>query len=529
MLQIVKNKLKTFIKQYGWKGFLAVLFYPFITLVTTPVRLIQTLLHCRVLAEGKDWQFYPHFSPHSAMTSLFYWTGALNLYRFGRSGKSPYLGLGKLTLSQLFYYSLPSLYAYWKAGAVTLLLGMFGWWASHFLWLDMNSNSTRCLLIIFLILISTFFYSHTFVRQNYNVMGWLFLPVVLYGWAQGNWALAALACLGASFGSITVVFLIHLLSIVYSLEILSFYPFLTIFPAGLKLLLHLWPCLSKDRIIETTSNISKAIGLTNKKAKYRRDKETVFNVSKIYRVVIYIQFLIVFLFITGKLPALLIASIILWVVNAKYLRFADDQSMDILIVTVSSSVMLASSSESIGLLVSYWLLVSPLPLLSGYYGFRNLVMVPVLPPANILPIINEIKLFLSPAEKGSRILMAFNDPENKYEKLFDGYRSLIDVPKYVSSENDIHLLPYWWEISEVNYEGAPDFWGRDVEDVQRQMKKWNADYAVVYQENDTILDRKWTDAGFKKLSHMSWKKFDAFFGGEFPFTEPVPEWWLLGK
>ena len=526
---MLKNNLYTFIDHHGRKGFLTVLFYPFITFVTTPVRLIQALWHCRVLAEGKYWQCYPHFNPHSATISLFYWTAAINLYRYGRSGKSPYLGLGNYTLSQLFHYSLPSLYAYWKAGAVTLLLGMFGWWTSHFLWLNVNTSLMGSLSIIFLTLISTFFYSHAFSCQNYNVLGWMFFPIVLYGWIQGNWSLAAIACLGASFGSITVVFLACLLSIAYSLEILSFYPFLTIFPAGIKVLLHLWPFLSKGSIIKTMSNISKAIGLTNKKAKYTRKKTMGFLVSRIYRFVIYIQFLIAFFFITGKLPTLLIASFLLWVINSKYLRFADDQSMDILIVTVSASLLLASSSENMWLVVSYWLLVSPLPLLSGYYGLRHLAIVPELAPANISPILNEMEIFLSPVEKGSRILMAFEDPKNQYEKLFDGYRSLIDVPKYVASENGIHLLPYWWEVIEVNYDGAPDFWGRDVGSVQRQMINWKTDYVIVYQKSKTELEKKWTDAGFKELTHISWKNFDTFFRGEFPFTEPVPDWWLLHK
>ena len=529
MLQMMKNNLNTFIEHYGKKGFLTVLFYPFITLLTTPVRLIQTLWHCRVLAEGKNWQYYPHFNPHSAIISFFYWTAAINLDRYGRSGKSPYLGLGNYALSQLFHYSLPSLYAYWKAGTVTLLLGMFGWWTSHLLWLNVNTSFIGCLAVIFLTLISTFFYSHTFSCQNYNILGWMFLPIVLYGWIQGNWILAALACLGASLGSITVVFSACLLSIAYSLEKLSFFPFLTIFPAGIKILLHLWPCLSKDSIIQTMSNISKAIGFTNKKAKYTRNKTMGFVVSRTYRFVIYIQFVMVLFSITGKFPTLLIASFLLWVINSKYLRFADDQSMDILIVTVSASLLLASSNESIWLIVSYWLLVSPLPLLSGYYGFKQLVIVPELAPVNILPILNEIQIFLSPVEKGSRILMAFEDPKNQYEELFDGYRSLIDIPKYVASEKGVHLLPHWWEVFEVNYDGAPDFWGRDVESVQRQMIYWKTDYVIVYQKSKTALEKKWADAGFKELTHISWNKFNTFFKGDFPFSEPVPDWWLLHK
>ena len=137
--------------------------------------------------------------------------------------------------------------------------------------------------------------------------------------------------------------------------------------------------------------------------------------------------------------------------------------------------------------------------------------------------------FLLPVEKGSRILMAFEDPNNQYEKLFDGYRSLIDIPKYVASEKGVHLLPHWWEVIEVNYDGAPDFWGRDVESVQSQMIYWEADYVIVYQKSNTDLEKKWADAGFKELTHISWNKFNTFFSGDFPFSEPVPDWWLLNK
>ena len=119
------SPIARFIERFGWLGMVRLLFYPLTVLVTTPVRLAQTLWACRVLADGR-WGNYPHFTATTGLSYLFYWRRAINLYRFGRAGASPYLGVGKYRLSRCFFYPLPSLYAYWAAGAVVPLAGIFG-------------------------------------------------------------------------------------------------------------------------------------------------------------------------------------------------------------------------------------------------------------------------------------------------------------------------------------------------------------------------------------------------------------------
>jgi hypothetical protein len=525
--QNLRENSNKFVGLFGWKGIVALLFYPVITLLTTPVRLVQTLWNCRLLAEGRNWADYPHFNPQSAINSLFYWTTALNFGRFGRLHRAPNIGLGSYSVSRCFHYSFISLYAYWKAGAVALLLGMFGWWASHFLWLDVCSDITWCLSIFFLTLIGTTFYSHTFACQNYNVLGWMLMPMGLYGWATGNWALSALAWLGASFGSLTVTLLACLLSIACAFKTLSIYPVLTVFPAGVKILFHLLPNVIRGDIRTILSKTAKAIGLSRNNAKYVRKTAMNFGVRRIYRLGIYAQFVIVFCSTTGDYPILVISSLFIWIINSISARFADEESMEMLILTVSLSEVLNVPEGSLWLLISYWFLVSPLPLFARFPSLEGLAVVPVLAPVNIQPILRACGRFLEPVKRGSRILMAFDDPEGQYDKIFDGYRFLIEVPRFVASQKEVHFLPDWLAVFDVNYEGAPDFWGRDVEDVQRQMQNWDAGYVIVYQESGTQLEQKWADSGFKKLTHISWKTFEYFFEGKFPFSGPVPDWWLL--
>ena len=524
----VTERLRKFISRYGWEGFAALLFYPIIILATTPVRLVQTLWNCRVLVEGKNWGDYPHFNPGHVCTSLFYWARALNFYHFGRSGKVPNVGLGEYNLTKRFHYSLLSLYAYRHFGCIVLLTGMFGWWACHFLWLDQAGvNPVWALTVVFLILFSPTFYFNTFALQNYNALGWFFMPIGLYGWTTGHWALAVLAWLGASFGSFTVVFLACVLSFVGSLQTWDIMPIISVIPAGLKLLTHLWPFFKQRNHWQTMRERSKAMGLTKRDVKYAR-KHMKFTINRFYYLIIYGQFIVVFWMITNRVPVMILATVIIWIINSRFARFADEQSMLMLVLSVAASTMMQTSSANMYLLVSFWLLASPLPKLSGLTG-PALTTVPKYKPFAIKPILQDMEDFLKPVSKGNRVLMTFDDPQGDHSEIFDGYRKLLDVPLYVAACKEIHFMPDWEGVFELNYEGAPDFWGREVEEVERQMRYWKADYVVVYQEAGMKLAKKWEKTGLKTLSHFSWGKYEKDFEPIRPYNGSTPDWWLLER
>ncbi len=515
------EKFRKFISLYGWFGFVRLFFYPITALLTTPVRLVQTLWECRVLLNGK-WGNYPHFNPHSAINSLFYWTMALNISHFGRTGISPYLGLGKYSLSKGFHYSLTSLYAYWGAGAVTLLFGMFGWWLFHLLWLDI-ANTEWLILVMFISLISTTFYANTFSLQNYNVLGWLFFPLALYGLMTEQWWIAAIGWLLISFGSITIVFIGGILSLAIAIHNIQIAPLLAILPAGLKTLTHFWPNLTQGNILTTSINVLKGIGSTGKNTKYKRQSGQGMTITRWYYALLYIQFGIAVTW-TGQETYLFWIGIAIYFINSTYARFADEQSMYMMMLSLATAILIQNGN--IFLLPSYWLLVSPAPLLAGFPSMKVLDVVPRLKPFTIKPLLNAMEYFLKPVQKDKRVLMIFDNPDNQYEKVFDGYRVNLELPLYIATYKKVHFMPDWWGVFEVNYEDAPEFWGRNVEDVFRNIEQWKADYVVVYQDNDTELDKKWLDAGFEPLTKFCWKDYSILLQGT---KLPAPIWWLMIK
>lgn len=90
-------------------------------------------------------------------------------------------------------------------------------------------------------------------------------------------------------------------------------------------------------------------------------------------------------------------------------------------------------------------------------------------------------------------------------------------------------MPDLWAIFETNYQGAPDFWGRDVGPVLKNARFWKADYVIIYQNAGTPLESKWEEAGFKVLNKFSWADYDEDLRGSRPYNGEPPDWWLMKK
>jgi len=514
--------------RFGKLAILRVLIYPITLLLTTPFRWLQSLWNSRVLLKGR-WGDYPHFNSHKGLNTLFYWNRAMNLMRFGRRGKSPYLGLGDYNMGRFFHYSKPSMYLYWWAPTILLLAGMFGWLFSHLLWMD-HVPETWMILVLGLTFLSSLFYGNTFNTQNYNVLGWLFMPLFLYGLETGNWWLTGISLLLASFGSFTVVFIGGLLLFVFAVWNLDYWPIIAGIPAGLKLLLHFSPLLGDNDGGKVLEGVMKAIGMTRRKTKYKRKKKgRKLSIQDVYHLCLLIQFIAATFLLTDEVPILLIFSLGVFLLNGMVMRFADEQSVHMLIFTTALATMFIVGQEP-WLLISFWLLISPLPLLSGYYFDKTVLdILPTASPFNIEPYLSTMDSFLEPVPQEGKVFMAFSDPSGVYENIFDGFRQLVELPAYAASRSKKLFFPEWWGVFELNYEGAPEIWGREPAEVSENMQRWESEHVIVYQKEGGELEPKWSQHGFMLLKEFEGAQFRDDFKDHKNFQAEHLKWFLLKK
>jgi hypothetical protein len=403
---------------------------------------------------------------------------------------------------------------------------MFGWWAIHFFWLD-QAEYLWVTAVVLIGIFSTTSFAATFSFQNYNLMGWMFYPLGLWAMLNEQYTIAMIAWMFASIGSITVVAIAVALSMAQSIHIFSPLPFLCTLPAVVKIFLHFpWLNNKSNNIIDSIILRAKAIGITSKGVKYKRTVSKSPTKTFYYFLLLYIVFGLSWLLVNTEFSMLWASAIFLYVVNALYIRFADQESMYMTMLGLSTAMML--QEKEIVMLLPYWLVISPLPyFLLICRPNEAFDIPPKLTPFRVQSVIDVVRKFLSPVVQGQRVLMAFNDPNGVYENIFDGYRVILEAPLYVATTNKIHFFPDWWAVFDTNYEGAPEFWGRELSDVNDNVQKWAPDFVVVYQETGTELDAKWQNAGYMTLSELDWGECHEILKGETPWVGAAPKWWLL--
>lgn len=524
MLTQLLLRLGKFYRVYGRKLLILLPLYPCVLLFTTPLRLADALWACRIFLNGQ-WGYYPHFNPVAGINSLFYWTEALNIHRYGYSGSSPTIGLGNWKLTSWFHVTLFSLYAYWKAGAVSILTGMLIWWLSHLLYIGYTETQWLVLIMV-LALISSTFYTNLFGTQNYNVLGWSFFPVGIFAIICDHWLWVAIAWFLVSLGSFTAA--ITAIALSWLLFIYTYNPWLIIatLPATIKIAFHFYRLVSsKELMITALSNIAKAIGATGRNVKYKRPKLELFSLHQFYWLILYLQFSITAWLVAKDSSVLILIGTFLFILNTKFIRFADPQS--IMMANFSIATAIVIMHPNLAILISYWLVISPIPQLAGFPISPNSVsFMPRAKPYNVNPVLEQVYDFISKVPKCERVLFAFSDPGNDYGKIFDGQRVILESILYIANKRAIHLLPDWWAVFQTNYEGAPSFWGREINEVFSNAKEWKANYVIVYTDPEQLLGREWEMAGFVILARLDWREIEGANAIHYPNGGP-PTWWLL--
>lgn len=524
-------RLKSYIDRFNalpLKIKLELIFYPIFILCVMPKSWMKSLWNSKILLKGK-WNQYMGFDPYYSINNLFYRTQLINIEKYGRDGVSPLLGLGSYSLKNWFHLSLPASYIYANAGAVTMLFGTLTWVLSHLLWLD-TGEPHWVLLITATLFVSSTSYAMAFARQNYQILGWLFLPIVLYAVNTDLIALATITYFSIGIFSITATVLAFPI-IVSMIIINSSWEMLYVVIPTIILTLAKFSLLFEADGRKAIDSIAKLIGAKKTKSIYQREINNI-NIVSLYFTALYFMCAILFGILSTKISYILILGAALYLLNQRFIRIADDQSLIILNATIWTHEIIKAEKDLM-LLILFWLAVSPVTIflhIGRVNKVNNKLELMEYEPFDHKPLLDEIKKFLEPVIPGERIYFAFDDPKGKYKNIFDGYRVIYEAPLLVASDKGVHLFPDWWAVSETNYLGAPKCWGRGLSDVIKMCDTWDSNYAIIYQESGTEIEEKWLD-DFILIGSFDWNDISTVKQKEQIWKSEVkiPKWFLLKK
>lgn len=479
---------------------------PVTATIVIPIRLIQLAFNSGVLFTAKHRDFF-HLSGHRSINDLFYWVLDLNIKRHTWFGRSPTTGDGDQPISRWFTYTRPSLYLYRNYGTHLLVFGMAIWLLSHSLWLQSTTPATFFIILILTACSTSFYYS--LYSQNYNLAGWLFLPIAIWGMHEDLWLLTSAAWLAISFFSTTAAFICGIFSISSAIFLFDIDPILAFIPAGIKCATHFIPGIVTGTFTKDITNITKMRGVIKGRNKYTRTKFSPLNKYSIYLAIVYFQFALVVFFETGSIPYLYLTGIIIFIINTACFRFMDKESVIIIMLSLGTAQVFLN--PTIFTIISFWLSVSIPASLIVFAGNPSSDIPPKTQPFKIKPILNKMDNFLSCIPSGERVVALIPPPaHNFYENIFNGWRLYIETPSYICNLRDIHYMPDWWSINDNNHIDGKNLWAVTPDDAHSLLQTFPAKYALLYIHDDGSLDstilKKWTESNFEFIGDFSWQE-----------------------
>lgn len=521
----IKENIERLFKNLSSQQIAELILYPVTMFFSGTYRLGETLGSLHMLKKEK-WE-YLCFSIRSGLSYLFYDTQALNFEYFRRKDTSPYLGFGDYPMSRWFSYSKIAMIAARNGKPVLVPLCMLLWLSSHLIWAQSFSLAS-VLLLMGLLLVSSTFFQQTFTAQNYNVLGWMFFPLGIYGLLTGNLLLTTICWLGAGISSITALAVAVFFTIACCIRDHSALLLLSLLPGMLVLLVQYFLSMDFKNLKENIRNILQRIGASEKKNAYKRTSSKGLQTGILYFLILLVIFITCFYVQSGSLPWLGMTALLVILINTFLFRFADPQSIQIMLMTTGFAIALENPTLLQGIL--FWLLIAPPAFI--FYGtqkMKDLVIMPERKLKSIAPILQGMDAFLAPVNAGEKVLFAFSDPGGIYEAIFDGYRWLVEVPAYIATQRKFLFLPAWWTVFEAMDQKSPEFWGRSVEEVKRNAVNLGMDYVIVYQEEDEQLDAQWKAGGLRLLRTFSWKEHADLLNREKVLLKDPPVWFLLQR
>ena len=519
-----------------WKKFLSfptnlkisLTFYPFLLFYMMPVAWLKSIWQARVLLKG-HWHKYMGFHPLNAINSLFYRTQWINLKRFGRNGNSPLIGLGDFPLRKWFHLSYLGSLFYANAAPIITLIGSLFWALSHLVWMAHVCSFWSIFLSLTLLFSSTC-YAMAFSRQNYQILGWMFFPMGLFflNFADifGTTAVFLLMTIG---GGVTQIFFAAPIVVYFSYYNSEPFILATLVPAIMVIASRFLPMLASKSLFESLSETAKLIGLSSRKVRYNRAMSKVSNYTIYFLIIFSIGTLFLSL-ASDVFPVLAVFGMMTFFVNQRLLRVADEQSMIMLFLSIFAYYVIQQEDNLLAI-SALWLVASPLPVfLSVQEPLSKMKFGKIIinSPFDHSKLEFEIGNFFSPVRADDSVYFAFSDPKGMYQNCFDGYRRILEMPLYVASKKGFHLFPDWYAVTQTNYLGAPNCWGRNPEEVSENMGRWHAKFAVIYQDSETDLEKKWLNH-YELLSTFDWKEYLPKFKGVkmWSTSSPTPKWFLL--
>lgn len=512
---------------------LIVPFYPLVLAITMPIRFLETFYKLVSSLSLKNIHEFARMSAYRSLNSSAHRAYDLFIRRYGRFGYAYEMGLGR-SLACTFWLTTLSMRLYRRYEIIVPWLGVFIAVISQLIWLRDVQSDWIVFSVAGLGLLSSSFYNIAFESMKYDALGWALVPLGYHALLTGNLWLFGFLFFCITFLSVTVTIVQGVVWSFVGLLICGPSLLLALIPGSIKLCTH-FRFLLRDNLSSINNTIS-GIGVSGEGAKIRQLR---MGIKGWYFLGLFVVYLLATwllaensqLLTKSQQLLLEVSCILLYVVNRDFRRFADEQTLYMLIFCSFSLAALLQQDGS--LLPWLWVALSPMPLALGFADEtpnRMLIwQAPKLAPYHIQPVRKACVSFLKPVPDGQRIFFHFDYSSERYPT-FDGVRAIKEFLHFLAIERQITIVPDFYLIydsyarqfplKDLYQDGSPQ--GRIA-----AMEKTGARF-LLFPSETMDLPSGWIEASFIKHSFLDLRKGREYgFWSETAYQKSKPYLMLL--
>ena len=504
-----------------------------------PLAFCMGLWRARILFR-RDRTMYMAFTPAESLLRLFYYTQAECLSLYGLRGTSPTMGGGSLPMRVFWYQSVAGLWFYRNLGAAAAVLGAMAFFLlSHFLWLTTGSVSTDHLAVALgLAALSTNFIGNLFAKQNYNVLGWAFVPTFVWAMATGNFMVATVVSIVVPPLSITAYVAFGFLALYKSIIALEARWLLYLVPGGVFFLgaLVFAHLQALPDLAATVRDLLKLIGAFPK-PRFRRPPRIlsatiITAMLGLFPLTVLLRQGSLSMFNPAQTAGFALIPVGWFFVNqTRLLRIADPQSILILFLAVSTAITIYSADPWI--LACFWLVnsnafIAMLHFMQSEPRDSILRCLPKFSPFDVSPLVSATRKFLLPVPSGERVLLACRDPNGDYNELFAEHFPMSELLNYAAHCSGLDIVPDFYS---VGYFPDQHLWGSDPESVAHNLSQGGMEFVIVpsFQVETGAAPLGWSTAGFELIDHLNFSSMGRDIRHMVAFRGLTPGWHLFRK
>ena len=500
------------------------LVYPFISILINPIKLLKSFKNIQKAAFS-DFRNFKMFDGEKALNNFWYDTMGYNLSVHGRNKSSRNILQTPYFIGKWFHVAKLSLIPFWKSSILTIFLSWITIVLLNFVFVESTSFWWIALISVILCIGSNFY--SQILLQNYNIVGWVFFPIFLWALESNNEILICISLTIFLMTSLTVFAIGSFYLMVFAALELNLTPQLiwVFLPSLLLLIIRFYPLYKNDVLKSHVKSVLASIGfIQSKEIKYSRKSDLKLSLGAVYKMFVYSAFVLYVFITTESFPYFLMGGLLFFILNEFVARFADKQSIDMLLLICSMNFM--SQDQNFVTLGLFWLTVgNPIPYLFGSNVVGDKYELKVLKPFDIRPLQIGFSKFYKTIEKKSRVYISYEDPLGDYHKIFHGFRHLMEPAHYYANTSDFLFFPHLWAVFDLNYVGSSEIWGRDLESINTNMKYWSMDYLIYYTVDEDIPESIANE--FTVLSKLDWNEFIT--PEELTGVSELPIWHLMKK